>query len=277
MSDTTQAFGAPRTIRPTTHRLRVGDFWRTREVARIIGARDVKVKYKQAALGPIWLVLGPLGQLAAVTIAFSGVTKVDTGDVPYVLFALVGLCVWTFVQLSMLVGTQAIIANVSLVRRSAVPRLALVNGSLVANAPPVSVLLGATLVGLVIFRGLPLRALLLPGLMLWLLVFTWTVTALCAAVAARFRDVVAVIPLVVQAGIFVTPVGYPLRGAPTHIATLLDLNPVSGMIEAWRWALLGTSDPNTLAIGIAAAWTGALLILAWQVFGRLEVGFADYV
>src|SRR5439155_19858288 len=123
----------PRLLGPTKHRIRVADLWATRRVAWMIGVRDMKAKYKQAALGPLWLLIAPLGMLASITIAFSGVTNVDTGDVPYLIFALVGLIVWTFIQLSSSMGAQSIVANGVLVRRSPLPRLALVTGSLLGN------------------------------------------------------------------------------------------------------------------------------------------------
>src|SRR4051794_39907093 len=102
---------ALRIYAPVKQRLVLSDLWRTLGVAKMIGLRDVKAKYKQAALGPLWLLIGPLGMLAAITIAFSGVTDVNTGGVPYVLFALVGLTVWTFIQLSTSMGAQAIVGN----------------------------------------------------------------------------------------------------------------------------------------------------------------------
>jgi ABC-type polysaccharide/polyol phosphate export permease len=122
--------------KPVRRRLRVSELWSTMHVARMIGLRDIKVKYKQAALGPLWLLIAPLGMLAAITVAFSGVTNVPTGDVPYVLFALVGLTVWTFIQLSAALGATAIVGNGGLVRRSPLPRVALVTGSVVGNLPP---------------------------------------------------------------------------------------------------------------------------------------------
>src|SRR4051794_35141016 len=99
----------PQVYRPVKRRVRLSETWMSAGVARMIGLRDIKVKYKQAALGPLWLLIGPLGMLAAITIAFSGVTKVNTYGVPYVLFALVGLTVWTFIQLSAALGAQSIV------------------------------------------------------------------------------------------------------------------------------------------------------------------------
>jgi ABC-type polysaccharide/polyol phosphate export permease len=266
-----------RVYRPVKRRLVVADLWRTAPVARMIGLRDIKVKYKQAALGPLWLLIAPLGLLLAITIAFSGVTDVPTGGVPYMLFALVGLTVWTFVQLSASLGSMAIVANGGLVRRSPLPRLALITGSLLGNAPPVTIMLVVALVGTLIAQGLPLQILLLPVLLAWLIVFTLGLTLALASVAARFRDTVSVIPLVLQAGIFVSPVGYSLEGAPKNIHLVLTLNPVSGLIEAFRWVFFDTANPDWTVVGIAGAMTVVLATVGWYVFTRFEPDFADYV
>jgi lipopolysaccharide transport system permease protein len=278
------AEAATRSVEPTLHvykpvksRVKVRELWTTLPVARMIGLRDVRAKYKQAALGPLWLLIAPLGMLAAITIAFSGVTDVNTGGVPYVLFALVGLTVWTFVQLSAALGSGAMVSNGGLVRRSPLPRVALVTGALLGNLPPVAVMFLVALVGTFMSRGLPLQALLLPVFIAWLVIFTLAVATLLAALAARFRDTVAIMPLILQAGIFVSPVGYSMEGAPKNIHTLLSLNPISGLIEAWRWSILDTPDPQWDVVGIAVLWTVVLSVVAWRTFTRLEVNVADYV
>jgi lipopolysaccharide transport system permease protein len=263
--------------KPVKRRVKVGELWTTLHVARMIGLRDIRVKYKQAALGPLWLLIAPLGMLAAITIAFSGITSVDTGGVPYVLFALVGLTVWTFVQLSAALGSSAIIANGGLVRRSSLPRVALITGPVLGNLPPVTVMFVVALVGTLIVRGLPLQALLLPVFVAWLFIFTLSVAMTLSVLSARFRDTVAIMPLILQASIFVSPVGYSLEGAPKNIHLLLSLNPISGIIEAWRWSILGTPDPQWGVIGIAVIWTVMLALVGWWTFARLEVNVADYV
>jgi lipopolysaccharide transport system permease protein len=265
-----------RVVRPTKRRLRLRDLWSTRRVSQMIGQRDIKVKYKQAALGPLWLAIAPLGMLAAISIAFSGVTAVNTGDVPYVLFALVGLVVWTYLQLSISVGSQAIVYSQTLVRRSAMPRLSLVVGSLIGNLPPLVVMLVATLGATLVLESLPVQALLVPLLVAWLIVFVGSLTLLVSAITVRFRDVIAVIPLMIQAGLFVTPVGYPIAGAPENIKLLLSLNPASGLIEAWRWSVLDIS-PDLWIVAAGGAWTVVLAVAGWYVFTRLEVTFADVV
>ena len=267
----------PRIIRPVARRVRVRELWTTLPVARMLGLRDMKVKYKQAALGPLWLIIAPLGMLAAITIAFSGVTSVQTGGVPYLLFALSGLTVWTCVQLSASLGLLAIVGNAALVRRSPIPRVALVTGSMLGNIPPLAMMFSLLLISTIAVRGLPIQALLLPLLIVWVYVFSLSVALILGALTARFRDTSSITPLFIQAGIFVTPVGYSLHGSPRNIHTLLTLNPVTGMIEAWRWALFAAPSTDWTAIIIAGAWTVVLLSVAWRVFASQEVHFADFV
>jgi homopolymeric O-antigen transport system permease protein len=267
---------APRVYSPSKRRLRISEIWKTARVARMIGLRDIKVKYKQAALGPLWLLIGPLGMLVAITIAFSGVTNVDTSGIPYVLFALTGLMVWTVIQLSVSLGALAIVANASLVRRSPAPRVALVTGSMLGNVPPIAVMLLLALGGSAVSGHLPIQALLLPVLLAWLVSFTLSLALLFSALTARFRDTVAVLPLLIQAGVFVSPVGYSLKGAPENIHTLLTLNPVSGFIEAFRWAIVDLPDPQWSTVMIAVGWTVLAVSVGWRVFARMEVDFADF-
>jgi homopolymeric O-antigen transport system permease protein len=267
----------PRLIVPTKHRVRVEDLWTTRGVAWMIGLRDIKAKYKQAALGPLWLVIAPLGLLAAVTIAFSGVTDVNTSGIPYLVFAMTGLTVWSFIQLSLTLGTTTIISNSPLVRRSPLPRIALMTGTMMGNMPSLLVMMGYTVLSTVLFHHLAWQAVLLPMMFAWLLAFTLGVMLLIGSLSARFRDTATAMPLVIQAGIFVTPVGYGLQGAPSNIHTLLMLNPASGLIEAWRWCLLDLPNPSVTAIVISLVATVLLLTGGWRVFGRMEVEFADYV
>lgn len=261
---------------PDKGRVRLSQVWSTRRITTMVALRDVRVKYKQAALGPLWLLLAPVGLLLAITVAFSGITDVPTPGVPYMLFALVGLISWTYIQLCLSLSPQVLVNNSALVRRSTCPRLALIQGSMLANLPPVAVMLVAALVALLLGRGIPTQAVLIPLLLVWLMVLAWGVSLLFAAVAARARDIVAVVPLVVQAGLFVTPVGYAIEGAPKNIERLLIMNPVSGIIEAWRWSLLDI-PPNMAAVGVSLATTLTVAILGWIVFVRAEIRLADYV
>src|SRR5919106_326942 len=227
-----------RVTHPVRRRVRLRDIWASLPVGWMLGWRDMKAKYKQSALGPLWLVLQPLGMLLAITIAFSKVTSVDTGDVPYVVFALVGLAVWTYVQMTNTVAPGTLQANQQVVRRSPCPRVAFVTGTLISVLPPLAVVLAASIAAAAISGSLPLEALMMPLLVAWLVVMMWGFTLLVTALGGRFRDAVALAPLVVQSGIFLTPVGYPLDAAGSF-AKVLAFNPASGVIESWRWSVLG--------------------------------------
>src|SRR4051812_42591204 len=108
-----------RVIKPAKRRVRFADLWRTWSVARILGIRDLKVRYKQSLLGPAWLVIQPLGLLAGLLFVFKGVTDIDTGDVPYIVFALVGLTAWNLFNGTIANGNQVMIMNTNLVKRVA--------------------------------------------------------------------------------------------------------------------------------------------------------------
>lgn len=260
---------------PVRRRVRLREVRTSLPVGWMLGWRDMKAKYKQSALGPLWLVLQPLGMLLAITIAFSKVTSVNTGNIPYVVFALVGLAVWTYVQMTISVAPMTLPSNQLVVRRSPCPRVALVTGTLIAVLPPLAVVLTASVAAAAISSGLPTQALMMPLMVAWLLLLMWGFTLLVAALGGRFRDAVAFAPLIVQAGIFLTPVGYPLDAAGSF-AKVLAFNPASGLIEGWRWSLLGI-PPDGFAIGIALAETIGVVLLGWYVFGRMEPRFADYV
>jgi lipopolysaccharide transport system permease protein len=261
---------------PAPRRVRLADIWTSMPVGLMLGRRDIKIKYKQSALGPLWLVLQPLGMLAAVSVAFSTVAGVDTGDVPYVVFALVGLAVWTFVQMTITVAPQVLPSNWQVVKRSPCPRVAFVTGTLISVVPPLAVVLVAAIGGAVISGHLGIEALAMPVLIVWLVALMWGITLLVTAIGARFRDAVAVAPVVVQAGLFLTPFGYPLSTVPAGVAKVLAFNPASGVIEAWRWSLLGMS-PDMFAIGVGLGETVVFALLGWYVFGRMETRFSDYV
>jgi homopolymeric O-antigen transport system permease protein len=266
---------AVRVTLPAKRRVKLREVWTTLPVAWMLGRRDMKIKYKQSALGPLWLVLQPLAMLTAIAVAFSAVTNVNTGNIPYVVFALAGLAVWTYVQFTFAVAPNTLPSNQLVVRRSPCPRVALVSGTLISVLPPLGVVLIASIGAAAITGHLPIQAVLVPVMIIWLLVFMWGVTLLTAALAARFRDVIAFSPLVVQAGIFLTPVGYPLNTSE-QISNILIFNPVSGLLEAWRWSLLGIA-PDMTAVAFAGGFTVALVWFGWYVFGRMETRFADYV
>ena len=264
-----------RVLKAVKRRVRVRDLWTSRRVAWIVAGRDMRVKYKQSVLGPPWLVLQPLGILAGLVLVFDGVTTVNTGGVPYVLFALVGMSAWTFVQTSLTVGSMAFVTNAELIRRVASPRIAFVSASILSNLIAPGLILAVSVAGVFIAgRSVPLQVLALPLFVLWLVVLMAGVLMLLASLTARYRDVFSLIPFWSQAGLFLTPVGYPLASATPTLETILSLNPLTGILELWRWSLFGTAV-DAFPIVTAVAWTFVFVLGGWWVFGRMEVTLVD--
>ena len=265
-----------RVMRPVKRRVSVREIWDSRDVAWVVAVRDMKIKYTHSFLGPAWLVLHPLGVLVGLIFVFNGVSSVDTGDVPYGLFALGGLSAWTFVQMSIMSGTNVFIMNSGLVRRVAFPRSALFTASLLANLLPAGVILAAALGWTLFAQGFEAQILLLPVLALWLSVLVAGAIFVLGSLCVRYRDIFALVPFWMQIGLFVTPVGYPLDGAPETLRTLLALNPLTGVLEAWRWCLFGF-PPDQLSLITAGIGTAVVASLGWWVYARLEISFADYI
>lgn len=262
---------------PAKKRIRVADIWQSWPVAKVLAGRDLKIKYKQSLLGPPWLILQPLGILAALIVAFHGVANVDTAGVPYIPFALTGLAAWTLIQMTLLNGVQAFLSNALLIRRVSTPRIAFITGSLLANLPaPAVILVGALVTLLAAGEGLPPQIVLLPLLILWLLAFTFAVVAIFASLAVRFRDIQSLLPFWSQAGLFLTPVGFSLATAPGKVETVLTFNPLTGLHELMRWCILDTPIA-TLPIVVSAVGSVVIIWGGWQLFGRLETTFADVI
>lgn len=262
---------------PAKKRVRLVDLWHTRAVAWVVGARDLKVKYKQSLLGPPWLIIQPLGILAALIVAFNGVADVDTGGVAYIPFALTGLAVWTLIQMTLLTGAQAFITNALLIRRVATPRIAFITGALLANLPaPAVIFIGAIVALFISGGGLPLQALLFPLILVWLLTFTFFLVCIFASLAVRFRDIQSLLPFWSQAGLFLTPVGFSLATAPGRVQDVLTFNPLSGLLELTRWCILDT-ELAALPVIVSAGTSVLLFWGGWQLFARMEITFADVI
>jgi lipopolysaccharide transport system permease protein len=266
-----------RVIGPAKRRLSPRDVWTSRRVAWILAQRDLKIRYKQSILGPPWLVLQPLGILVGLLAVFNGVTQVNTGGVPYVVFALPGMAAWTYVQNIVANGVTILMVNSPLIRRVAFPRTAFYTASLLANlVAPALILVGAVIGALLAGVTIPIQILLLPLLVVWLILMMAGVLFIIATLAGRFRDVIAVVPFISQAGMFLTPVGYPVENAPPTIQKLLDLNPLTGIVESFRWAILGSSV-EALALVTAGIGTVLILVGGWRLYTRMETRLADFI
>jgi lipopolysaccharide transport system permease protein len=266
-----------RVIVPAKRRLKLRDLPRQWEVIRVLAARDFKLKYQQSLLGPLWLVFQPLALLLAFLVAFKGLGNVHTSNEPYVVFTLIGLSAWSFFQASMTIGTASVITNLNYVRYTPCPRPAFPLAATLASLPSFAVVAVAAIVGAIATGHLSPGVVLLPLGLLWLLVLTAGIVGISSAIAVRYRDVIQALPFLLQIGVFVVPVGYSLAGLSPVVRKIVELNPMTGLIEAWRWMVLSGYSPGIAPIVISLALTVVLAVTGWRVFSRLETTMADEI
>jgi homopolymeric O-antigen transport system permease protein len=265
-----------RRVVPTKRRIRLIDFYRDAPVIRVLAARDFKVKYKQSLLGPLWLLFQPIALLAAFLVAFQGLADVQSGT-PYIPFALVGLAAWAFFQASMTMGSAAFISNWTLVRFTPCPRLAFPVAAIIASIPSFLVTIAGALAAAAVTGTLSLRLVLLPFGFVWLFLLTAGIVAISASIAVRYRDMLSAMPFLLQVGLFLAPVGYPLSELSPTVRAILDFNPLTGLIEAWRWMVLDGYVPSFEPIGVSLVLTPLIVLAGWRVFGRFETTMADEI
>lgn len=265
------------TIQPARSRLRLRDLPRYGVLIRVVSARDLKARYKQSLLGPIWIGFQPLALLAAYIVGFRGVAHIATGHVPYVVFALAGVTLWSYFQAVAVAGTSSIVSNGALVAQTQCPRVVFPVAVMVSCLPSLLVPLVAALTSAAIVGGATLRWILLPVPLLWMFLVTLGMIAISSSITVRFRDMVQALPFLLQVAAFVVPVGYPVETLSSKLQILVSLNPLTGVIEAWRWLLLDGAHPYMLSIYLSAG-IGLLLILGgWRIFALSEVKMADVI
>jgi lipopolysaccharide transport system permease protein len=264
------------TRRPARTRIRLGDLRGYLPVIHALAVRDLKARYKQSVLGPAWTVLQPLGLLVAFTIGFHAVAHVNTGGVPYYLFALTGLAVWTYFQAVLMLATGSIVNNYALVRWTPCPRLALPLAALVSNVPSFLVPAAAAIIAAIVTGHVWVGSLLVPLLALWMFLLVAAFAVTLAVVTVRARDILSALPFVLQVVVFLAPVAYSTAGLSAPLRALVAINPLTGLIEAWRWSLLDLA-PSWRAVGISLALTAVGLVAAWRLFARFEPIIADEI
>ncbi len=259
--------------------LRLGEVWRARDLLLFFAWRDIKVRYAQASLGVAWAVLQPLLMMAVFTIFFGNLAKIPTVEgVPYAVFAFAGLVPWTFFANAMGAAADSLVNSANLVSRVWFPRLVLPAGAMVSFLPDV-LIASALLLGLMAIYGMapPLTALLLPLFIAFAFLAAASIGVWLAAVNVRYRDVRYAVPFIIQVWLFATPVIYPATIIPERFRFIAGLNPMAGVVEGFRWALLGAGPPPWGLMGISFLALSVILVSGLFYFRRVEHGFADVI
>ena len=257
--------------------LKLGELWHYRELLYILAWRDVMVRYKQALLGVAWAVLQPLVMMGIFTLLFSRIANVPTEGVPYPVFAFAALVPWTMFSSSVASSSASLVGNQNLVSKIYFPRLVIPAGAVFAWIPDFVIGSAFLFVIMAIFRFVPpLTAVLLPIVMVSTMIAAFSVGVWLSALNVAYRDVQYVVPFLIQAWLFITPVAYPTSSVPERFRWITGLNPATWAIDFGRWALTGASSPWPV-VGLSIATTIVLLVSGLYYFRRVEHFFADVI
>lgn len=257
----------------------VRDLWAHRELVYFLAWRDVRVRYKQAALGFAWAVVRPVLMMAVFSVLLSRVSDdLETGGAPYPVFAFVGLLLWLYFQTAVLGASESLVASANLVSKTYFPRLALPLSALLAQLP--DLLLGFGVLAIIMAVagvGVGVQVLLLPLVVLLLLLVAFALGVGLSAVNVRYRDVKHALPFLMQIWLFASPVLYPSSYVPERFRVLYAINPVAGLMELARWCVLDTPLPSFALLGTSLAVFVLILLGGLRYFRRTENTFADVI
>ena len=253
------------------------DIWAYRELLFFLTWRDVKVRYKQTALGAAWAILQPLFMMLIFTIFFGRLAGVGSSGIPYPLFALAGLVPWTFFANAITASGNSLVGSAHLITKVYFPRLIVPAAAMLAGL--VDFLLAFVLLCLLMIYyrvTLTVQILFLPVLVLLTALFSLAVGTWMSALNVKYRDVRFALPFLIQLWLFVSSVILPSSAVPPKWRWLLMLNPMSGIIEGYRSALFGLPF-DWPALSVAAVLTLLTLLYAIYAFARVERSFADII
>ncbi len=275
-----QTVEGPIVLRPTRGwvPLRLDDLWQYRELLYFLVWRDIKVRYKQTVLGAAWAIIQPLMTMVVFSVFFGRLANMPSDGVPYPVFAYCGLLPWQLFSQALTQSGNSLVGNQNLITKVYFPRLVIPLAAVLAGLLDFLIAF-LVLVAMMFYYGItPTPAAAALPLLLLLTVATALGAGLwLSALNVEYRDVRYTLPFLAQFWLFATPVAYPASLAPEPWRSLLGLNPVTGAVEGFRWALLGTAGPPGLLLLISVLTTLVLLVGGLYYFRRMEKTFADLV
>lgn len=258
--------------------LKLGELWRYRELLYFFVWRDLKVRYKQTVLGAAWAILQPFLTMVVFSIFFGRLAKVPSDDLPYPVFAYSALVPWTFFANGLTQASNSVVSNAAMVKKTYFPRLTLPVATVMAGLVDFLLAFVVLIAMMIYYRIVPTANIVwLPLLLLLALVTSLGASLWLAALNVRFRDVRYIVPFLVQFWLFLTPIAYPSTLVPPQWRLLYSLNPTVGIVEGFRWALLGTETTPQPTIVVSSLVALALLLGGVFYFRRMERSFADIV
>lgn len=257
--------------------LELPEIWRFRELLYILIWRDVKARYKQTFLGAFWAIFRPFASMVIFSIIFGNLAGIKPGsNVPYPLFVFTALLAWTYFSSTVTGGASSVVGSGGLITKAYFPRLYVPLASVAAPLVDFALSL-VVLIGMFAwYRRVPSWHLVfLPLFLLLALVIGLGISLWLGPLTVRFRDVPFALPFVVQIWLYVTPIIYPISFVPERFRWLLALNPVTAVIDGFRYSLLGSGGPSVSLLAISMGVAAALTVSGLVYFRRAELRFAD--
>jgi len=258
--------------------LRLGELWQYRELLYFLVWRDIKVRYKQTALGAAWAIIQPLFTMVIFSLFFGRLAKMPSDGIPYPLFTFAALVPWTFFANGLNQSSNSLVASANLLKKVYFPRLVIPIATVLAGVVDFA-LSFAVLLGLMAFYGIAptIQIVWTPLLLLLALVTSLGVGLWLSALNVKYRDVRYIAPFIIQIWMFSTPIVYPSSLLSGVWRTIYGLNPMVGVVEGFRWTLLGTSTAPGFMIGLSAIVSFLILVGGAFYFRHMEKTFADIV
>ncbi|MBT3879388.1 MAG: ABC transporter permease [Candidatus Scalindua sp.] len=258
--------------------LKLRDLWEYRELLYFLTWRDIKVRYKQTALGAMWAIIQPFFTMVVFSLFFGRLAKIPSDGIPYPLFAYAALVPWSFFANGLSQSSNSLVGSANLITKVYFPRLIIPVASVLSGIIDFAIAF-IVFIGMALFYGIyPTAAVvLLPFFLLLGLVTALGVGLWLSALNVRFRDVRYIIPFLTQFWLFATPIAYPSSLLSEPWRTVYGINPMVGVVEGFRWALLGTDTAPSAIIFVSALTAMGLLISGVFYFKRVEKYFADII
>ncbi|MBS1507545.1 MAG: ABC transporter permease [Bacteroidetes bacterium] len=254
------------------------DLWRFRELFYILAWRDVKVRYKQTVIGAAWSVIRPLLTTIIFTMVFSRVAKLGVpGDAPYAIMVFVGMLPWQFFATALSDSSNSLIGNSNLVSKVYFPRMIIPASSIIMGLVDFSISFFLLLVMFLFYQYVPdIKIFLLPFFVIMALAASFGIGLYVTALNVKYRDFRYIIPFIVQIGLYISPVGFSSSVVPERWRLLYSLNPMTGVIDGFRWCVLGQplywpGFAISCVIVVFFLWVGI------AYFRKTERGFADNI
>ncbi len=253
------------------------DLWIYRELFYFLIWRDVKVRYKQTVLGVVWVVLQPFLATLIFTVFLGVLARIPSDGLPYALVVYTGLLSWTFFSTAITGSSNSIVGSAHLVTKVYFPRMIIPGAAIGGRLVDFAISLFMAIPLMIYFRISPTRNLLmLPVLIILITLFTWGLGMWVSAINVKYRDVGVILPVLIQLWMFVSPVAYPVSLVPANWRWLYFLNPLAGIIQGFRAAILGT--PFTwVPLAYSGVFALILFFYAAHVFRKMERSFADII